>query len=213
MRTVMQQTAIWRALLSGMSAFLVLASGPAFAQEENEISPACGDYHRNQIVIDGFVNSPTTVTLDDLRSMPDQTTLSIEFVDRLGNIQHHSETGPLLWTVLDAAGGVQAPPLLAEQYQGPNPLVTLYVILVAVNGYQSLVSEGEIDPDYGHARVLVAHTEDGKPMMEAPYAATNKAPAQLVVPGDTRGGRYENRICRISVQNGALGDNADPDAA
>ncbi|HEY1295613.1 MAG TPA: hypothetical protein VGJ60_21240 [Chloroflexota bacterium] len=45
-------------------------------------------------------------------------------------------------------------------------------------------------------------------MMEAPYAATNKAPAQLVVPGDTKGGRYENRICRISVQNGAIGDEA-----
>jgi len=192
---------------------LLFASSPVRAQEADEISPACGDYQRNRIVIDGFVNSPTTVSLDDLRAMPDQTTLAIEFVDRLGNVQRHSETGPLLWTVLNAAGGVQVPPLRAEQYQGPNPLVTLYVIMVAVNGYQSLVSEGEIDPDYGHARVLVAHTEDGKPMMEAPYAATNKAPAQLVVPGDTRGGRYENRICRISVQNGALGEDADPDAA
>ncbi|HEY1295612.1 MAG TPA: hypothetical protein VGJ60_21235 [Chloroflexota bacterium] len=45
---------------------------------------------------DGFVNSPTTVTLEQLRTMPDQTTLHIDFVDRLGNVQHHSETGPLL---------------------------------------------------------------------------------------------------------------------
>src|SRR5215831_9900205 len=202
-----------RGLAIVLSVLLGLGTSPVSAQEQNEISPACGDYHRNVIVVDGFVNSPTTVTLADLRAMPDQTTLSIEFVDRLGNIQHHSETGPLLWTVLDTAGGVQVPPLLAEQYQGPNPLVTLYVILVAVNGYQSLVSESEIDPNFGHARVLVAHTEDGKAMMEAPYAATNKAPAQLVVPGDTRGGRYENRICRISVQNGALGDDAEPEAA
>jgi hypothetical protein len=40
-----------------------------------------------------------------------------------------------------------------------------------------------------------------------------KRSAQLVVPGDTRGGRYENRICRISVLNGALGDDAEPEAA
>ena len=195
-----------------LSLLLGFGSTPVFAQEDNEISPACGDYHRNVIVVDGFVNSPTTVTLDDLRSMPDQTTLNVDFVDRLGTVQHHSESGPLLWTVLDAAGGVQVPPLRAEQYQGPNPLVTLYIILVAVNGYQSLVSEAEIDPNYGHERVLIAHTEDGKPMLEAPYAATNKAPAQLVVPGDTRGGRYENRICRISVQNGALGEEAETES-
>ena len=199
-----------------LSALLGTSTVPAFAQaenEENEVSPACGDYQPNVIIVDGFVNSPTTVTLGQLRSMPDQTTLGIDFVDRLGTVQHHSETGPLLWTVLDAAGGVQVPPLRAEQYQGPNPLVTLYVILVAVNGYQSLVSEAEIDPSYGHERVLVAHTEDGKAMQEAPYAATNKAPAQLVVPGDTKGGRYENRICRISVQNGAIGGDADADGS
>ena len=196
-----------------LGALVATAVPPALAQEEDEVSPACGDYQPNVIIVDGFVNSPTTVSLDQLRTMPDQTTLSINFVDRLGAVQHHSETGPLLWTVLDAAGGVQVPPLRAEQYQGPNPLVTLYVVLVAVNGYQSLVSEAEIDPSYGHERVLVAHTEDGKPMQAAPYAATNKAPAQLVVPGDTKGGRYENRICRISVQNGAIGGDADTDGS
>jgi hypothetical protein len=195
-----------------VTALLSSALTPVLAQEADEVSPACGDYQRNVILVDGFVNSPTTVTLDQLRSMPDQATLNIDFVDRLGTVQHHSESGPLLWTVLDAAGGVQVPPLRAEQYQGPNPFVTLYVIMIAVNGYQSLVSEAEIDPNYGHARILVAHTEDGKPMLEAPYAATNKAPAQLVVPGDTRGGRYENRICRISVQNGELGEEAEADS-
>ncbi len=68
--------------------------------------------------------------------MPDRTTLSIEFVDRIGNVQHYSDTGPLLCAVVDAAGGVQVPSLRAEQVQGPNPLVTLYVIMVAVNEYQ-----------------------------------------------------------------------------
>ncbi len=203
----------WLSVSLLLSAILATSTTPASAQDDNEVSPACGDYQPNVIIVDGFVNSPTTLTLEQLRTMPDQTTLGIDFVDRLGAVQNHSETGPLLWTVLDAAGGVQVPPLRAEQYQGPNPLVTLYVILVAVNGYQSLVSEAEVDPSYGHERVLVAHTEDGKPMQEAPYAATNKAPAQLVVPGDTKGGRYENRICRISVQNGAIGPDEDTEGS
>ena len=45
-------------------------------------------------------------------------------------------------------------------------------------------------------------------MTQAPYASTNKAPAQLVVPSDQRGGRYANRICRIVVMNGAVGPDA-----
>jgi hypothetical protein len=53
--------------------------------------------------------------------------------------------------------------------------------------------------------VLVSLVEDGVPMTQAPYANTSKAPAQLVVPSDQRGGRYANRICRIVVMNGALG--------
>ena len=42
-------------------------------------------------------------------------------------------------------------------------------------------------------------------MADAPYSTTNKAPAQLVVPNDYKGGRYANRICRIVVLNGAVG--------
>ena len=63
-------------------------------------------------------------------------------------------------------------PLLGEQYKGPNPLVSTYVVIVAVNGYQSIVSEAEIDPGYGNQRVLVSLVEDGKPMAQAPYAST-----------------------------------------
>jgi len=187
------------------------AAAPAMAQEADEISPACGDYHPNVIVVDGLVNRPTTLTVEQLATLPDQQTLNISFVDRLNSVQHHTERGPLLWTVLSlAAGGVKVPDLLDEQYQGPNPLVPLYVLLVAANGYQTVVSEAEVDPFYGNAPILLALAEDGQPMARAPYAATTKGPAQLVVPGDQRDGRYVNRICRITVQNGALGGDPAP---
>ncbi len=147
-----------------------------------------------------------TLTVGQLAALPDQQTLNISFLDRLNNTQSHTEHGPLLWTVLSlGAGGVEVDKLLDDQYQGPNPYITLYVMVIATNGYQTLVSESEIDPEYGNTPVLVSLVEDGVPMTQAPYANTNKAPAQLVVPSDQRGGRYANRICRIVVMNGAVG--------
>jgi hypothetical protein len=196
-----------RAARASMVALLLAASsaGSVLAGED-EISPACGDYHANVIVVDGLVNKPTTLTIQQLAEMPGQRMANISFVDRLNNVQHHTEKGPLLWDVLSlAAGGIQIPQLLDEQYQGPNPLVTLYVMAIATNGYQTLLSEAEIDPFYGNQPVLLSLAEDGVSMAQALYANTNKAPAQLVVPGDQRGGRYANRICRITVLNGAVG--------
>jgi hypothetical protein len=181
----------------------------AVAAQQEEISPACGDYHPNVIVVDGMVRKPTTFTVAQLAALPDQQTIDISFVDRLNNTQTHTEKGPLLWTVLNlGAGGVEVSKLLEEQYQGPNPYVTLYVMAIATNGYQTLVSEAEIDPNYANTPVLLSLVEDGVPMTQAPYADTNKAPAQLVVPSDQHGGRYANRICRITVLTGALGPDA-----
>jgi len=62
------------------------------------------------------------------------------------------------------------------------------VLIIATNGYQSLLSEAEIDPAYGNQTVLLSLAEDDKPMTLAPYSSTNKAPAQLVVPADYKGG-------------------------
>ena len=119
------------------------------------------------------------------------------------------------WNMKDWGKTVKVDKLLDEQYQGPNPYITLYVMVIATNGYQTLVSESEIDPQYGNTPVLVSLVEDGVPMTQAPYANTSKAPAQLVVPSDQRGGRYANRICRIVVMNGAVGPEAaqQPDSA
>lgn len=193
-----------------LAACALIAALLPTAGSAEELSPACTDYKRNSIVIDGYVNSPVQLSIEQLAALP-QHSLEIHFVDRFGNTQTHTESGPLLWTVInDAAGGIHTPPPALEQYQGPNPWVALYVILVATNGYQSLVSEAEIDPGYGNQPVVLSIVEDGKPMADAPYSTTNKAPAQLVVPGDYKGGRYANRICRIAVMNGALGPDLNP---
>jgi len=194
--------------LAVAAAFIALLPDVGSAQE---LSPACTDYKPNTILVDGYVNHPVQLTIEQLAGLGDQKAMEIHFVDRLGNTQTHTERGPLLWTVInEAAGGIHTPPPALEQYQGPNPWITLYVVLVATNGYQSLVSEAEIDPGYGNQPVVLSVEEDGKLMADAPYSNTNKAPAQLVVPGDYKGGRYANRICRIVVLNGAVGPDLNP---
>ena len=68
----------------------------AVRAQQEEISPACGDYHPNVIVVDGMVRKPTTLTVAQLAALPDQQTLNISFLDRLNNTQSHTEHGPLL---------------------------------------------------------------------------------------------------------------------
>ena len=180
---------------------------PSLAQAE-AISGACGrDYDHNVIHIDGDVNNPVELTVSQLEALPGQATLNITFLNHLGLAQSHSETGPTLWTVLNsAAGGIKVPQPTPNEYVGePAKQTTLYVMIVGTDGYETLVSEAEIDPGFGNAPILLAWAEDDVPLAQVPYTSSEfKGPAQLVVPTDTHGGRYANQICRIKVLNGAL---------
>ncbi len=193
------------------SGFLMLVgAGLALASSAHAdaISAACGrDYDPNVIHIDGDVMKPVELTVRALAALPGQETLNITFLNHLGVAQSHSETGPTLWTVLDiAAGGIKVPPPTPSEYVNePAKQTTLYVVVVGTDGYETVVSEAEIDPGFGNAPILLGWAEDGVPLANVPYnSAEFKGPAQLVVPTDTHGGRYANQICRIKVLNGAL---------
>lgn len=182
---------------------------PQSARADNyHVSGACGHNHvPNVIKIDGDVNFPTALTASQIAALPGQQTLNITYLNHLGVAQTHSETGPTLWTVLSiAAGGIKVPPPTPNEYVGePAAQTTLYIVVVGTDGYETVVSEAEIDPGFANAPILLAYAEDGVPLSKVPYNATEfKGPAQLVVPTDTHGGRYANQICRIKVVNGAL---------
>jgi hypothetical protein len=195
------------------SCFLMLVGAalalPSSAQAADDgISAACGrDYDPGVIHIDGDVNNPVELTVRELEALPGQETLNITYLNHLGVAQTHSETGPTLWTVLSsAAGGIKVPPPTPNEYVGePAKQTTLYIIVVGTDGYETVVSEAEIDPGFGNAPILLGWAEDDVPLANVPYTSTEfKGPAQLVVPTDTHGGRYANQICRIKVANGAL---------
>jgi hypothetical protein len=145
--------------------------------------------------------------VDEIAALPGQQTLNITYLNHLGVAQAHSETGPTLWTVLNiAAGGIKVPPPTPNQYVGqPAKQITLYVLVVGTDGYQAVVSEAEIDQDFGNAPIVLAYMEDGVVLSDVPPGSADfKRPAQLVVPTDTHGGRYANQICLINVANRAL---------
>jgi hypothetical protein len=180
---------------------------PQSAQAD-KISGACGHHYvPNVIRVDGDVNFPVSLTPAQIAALPGQQTLHITYLNHLGVAQAHTETGPSLWTVLSvAAGGIKVPPPTPNQYpEEPAIQTTLYIVVVGTDGYQTVVSEAEIDPGFGNAPILLAYAEDGVLLANVPYSSTEfKGPAQLVAPTDIHGGRYANQICRIKVVSGAL---------
>jgi hypothetical protein len=128
---------------------------PQLAQSASySVSGACGhNYVPNVIKVDGDVNVPTSLTVSQIAALPGQQTLNITYLNHLGVAQAHSETGPTLWTVLSiAAGGIKVPPPTKNEYAGePAAQTTLYIVVVGTDGYETVVSEAEIDPGFGNA--------------------------------------------------------------
>jgi hypothetical protein len=174
--------------------------------ESYPVSDACVHYEPNKVEVDGDVNQAVSLSVSQIEALPGQETLNISYLNHLGTLESFSETGPLLWNVLNiAAGGLKVPPPTPNQYAGPSPQTALYIIAIGTDGYQTVIAEGEIDPGFGNAPILLGYAEDGVLLTNVPYSPSeSKGPAQLVVPGDTHGGRYANQICRIKVASGAL---------
>lgn len=138
------------------------------------------------IVFSGGVQHPGPVSVADLQAMPRET-VSVAFTSGSGD-QQHTFTGVRLAAVLDKVGLATAP-------NEKNALLTRYLVVTANDGYQIVLSGGEISPDFGNAPILLAWEQDGKPLAGA------DGPLRLVVPGDVRGGRYVHGIVGIDVRS------------
>jgi hypothetical protein len=122
------------------------------------VSAACGrNYEPNVIQIDGYVNTPVALTVPQIEALPGQEMLNVTYLNHLGEVETYSETGPTLWTALSiAAGGIKVPPPTPDEYVGePAAQTTLYIVVIGTDGYETVVSEGEIDPGFGNAPILL----------------------------------------------------------
>lgn len=151
----------------------------AFAQA-TPATPTSSD----SIAISGEVKTSGSLSVADLQALPNEH-LDVTFTAS-GKPQNHTFTGTPLLGVLDHVG-------LVTPKGGKNPLLGVYLVVTAKDGYQVVISGGELDPSFGNTPMYLAWEQDGKAL------AGDDGPIRLVVPDDTKGGRYVNGIVSIDV--------------
>jgi len=150
-------------------AFLLIA--PVAAQ-----SPSQGPV----LSLEGKVKQPQHWTIDDLKKMQTQQ-VNVSYQTEHGQMSA-SYTGVLLWSLLQAAGGIDD--------ATRNAVVHRSIRITATDNYVVVLSTGEIAPDFGNAQALVAYERDGKPLDRV----------HLVMPGDKMGARDVHDVASITVE-------------
>lgn len=171
-------TIVLRSLLL-ITLLTVVSLGTATAQEASPTASADG------ITIIGGKDSPVELTLEDLQALPVES-LEVTYTAS-GEPQDHTFTGTSLSGVIESIG-------LDVPEDARNPLLSTLFIVTAADGYQIAISGGELDPAFGNVPIYIAWEQDG-----APLAGTEDGPFRLVVPGDTKGGRYVSGIVSIEI--------------
>lgn len=165
-------------LLLGATAMPVSALAQDATPAASNVAPVAQSIQFSGIVGD------VTLTVDELKALPVET-VDVTFT-AAGESQQHTFTGTSLLGVLELVG-------LPFPEDAKNPLLQTYLIVTANDGYQVVVSGGELDPSFGNVPMLLAWEQDG-----ASLEGTD-GPLRLVVPGDTKGGRYVHGIVSIEV--------------
>jgi molybdate transport system substrate-binding protein len=161
------------------------ASGSASAAANAPIPAVASSTFAPEVAIKGLVGTPRSFTRDDLMQLPAET-VNVSFQAGQGTTQANF-TGTRLLNVFDAAGGAKLPT------DGNNAKLRTTVMVTGADGYQVALGWGELDPEFGAAPILLAYSQDGKPMGD------KQGMARLVVPGDKRGGRYVSTVKSIEI--------------
>ncbi|MCK9896935.1 hypothetical protein [Frankia sp. AgB32] len=136
-----------------------------------------------RVLLLGRIAHPLRLTVADLATKYPQHTQTVTFASSAGQ-QTHTYTGPLLYDVLQAA----TPSFRADV---KNDALRYAAVVHASDGYESVVSWGEIDPGFAGSESLLAVTEDG-----ASLATTGP---RLTAPDDTKGGRYVSGVTTVAL--------------
>ena len=140
------------------------------------------------VAVSGQVGTPITLGLSGLQALP-QATRS-ETYRAAGSPVTDTFTGPTLWNVLNAAGGIRTNPAVK------NDVLQTYVIATGTDGYKSVISSGEIAPNFGHKADLVAI---GDTVGTLPGTA---GVARVTASGDLAGGRYVSNTASLEIGHG-----------
>jgi DMSO/TMAO reductase YedYZ molybdopterin-dependent catalytic subunit len=175
-----KKTRNWRTQRVGALMILVALAFTTVATLAQSQTP--GDV---ALVVKGAVKQELHLTVADLKAM---ARVKLSAKDHDGTAREYE--GVALQALLTKAG---AP--LAGELRGKN--MTLVVVAEAGDGYRAVFSLTELDADFANTQVIVADSEDGKPL------DPQHGPLRLVVPGDKRQGRWVRMLKTISVQKTA----------
>lgn len=183
-------TIVRNRLLAAIALALALSIGVLGSAVAQDATPVAGSpvAATGSIELLGAVGTPGPVSVADLQTLPSQT-VEVDFESGKGP-QHHAYTGVLLWDVLNQAG------ILTDE-EIKNDSLRFYALVTANDGYQVVISLGEIDPQFGNHPYLLAWDEDGAPL------EGESGPLRLVLPGDVHGGRYVSGIVSIEIVDAA----------
>jgi DMSO/TMAO reductase YedYZ molybdopterin-dependent catalytic subunit len=130
--------------------------------------------------LDGKVRQPRQFTVADLKNLPAEHA-DVAFQTERGTTKS-SYTGVLLWSLVEAAGGIDD--------DAKGAALRHAIRITAKDGYVVVTSTGEIAPDFGAKPALVAYERDGKPLDDI----------RIVMPGDKHGGRNIRDVVSIKVE-------------
>jgi len=134
-----------------------------------------------KLVVTGDVPTPLTLNASDLAGMPRER---VDLTEQDG--EETTYEGVPLQEILKKAGIPFGRQMRGKALAG-------YVLAEAKDGYAVVFSLGELDPDLGGARIIVADKRDGKPLFEY------QGPFRLVIPADKEGARSVRMLERLEV--------------
>lgn len=133
----------------------------------------------------GTVVHPGTWTAADLGKLA-STTQTVSYLAGTHAVSD-TVTGVSLWTLLQAAG------LTSDG--GKNDDLHKYVVATGSDGYRAVVALGEIDPNFGNRDYMIGTSDSAGTLGSQGSAGF----AELVVPGDVKGGRYVHNLVSLQV--------------
>jgi len=142
--------------------------------------PATTFVQTTSFQLTGLVNTTGTYDIAKLNSLP------------------QSQVSITSGTTTTVYGGVLMTDLLNSAVLTLNPAIkndqlTKSIIAIGSDGYTSIVTAAEVDPNFGNIKVLVATSANG-----APLGATQGF-ARIVVPGDAAAGRFVSGLTTITI--------------
>jgi DMSO/TMAO reductase YedYZ molybdopterin-dependent catalytic subunit len=164
--------------VSNIAKIEVKSAGPL--PESGSRSPSSSLY------VVGLIKTPTRYDQDALKSLK-TTTVTIQGKDESGKAVSTMYGGVLLSDLLASAGGMQL------NAKAKNDFLRKGIVAVGTDGYSCIVVGGEIEQRFAHTQVLVALTENGKPL------ANTDGFARLIVPGDQAQGRFVSNLTELQV--------------